>query len=291
MSDLWPKFDIESDKKLNKDFFVIQPFIEKKKKLSYDLSLSNRIDSNYIKYLISLSQEQRVSIIFLFLSIKTKLPCIFQGPSYSGKTHLIKLFSKIIGKTLRIIQLNNDSGLTLITGQISPQTKLKETKIKKIIEILNEIDEIEDLTQFYKDIINLKKPDEWNPNKFKEIIRKIKELPIDIKTAHFEILQKLKNILNEELSFAHHLEEVNTIFLEALKNGDWVLLDGMEAAQPELCEKIISLCYENPILNLYEKGPDFIYSLSSEKFPIHPEFRLFMTYNNKIVEQNKKLSS
>ena len=49
-----------------------------------------------------------------------------QGPSYLGKTYLIKLFAKILGKKLKIIQLNNDSGITLLTGQKSPQSELNK---------------------------------------------------------------------------------------------------------------------------------------------------------------------
>ena len=123
------------------------------------------------------------------------------------------------------------------------------------------------------------------------LLKKIKEFPIDIKTAYFETLQELKNCLNEQLSFIKHLIDEKPIFLEALENGDWVLLDGIDSAQPELYEKIITLCSNKPFLNLFEKGPQYIYSLSSEIYKINSDFRLFITYNNKTVKQSKKLSS
>ena len=122
--DLWPKFDyVDNDEEYIYNF-IIEPFIGKGKKLTYELS--DGYDTENLKYLISLSQDQRISIIFLLLSIKSGLPCILQGPSYSGKTYLIKLFAKILGKKLKIIQLNNDSGITLLTGQKSPQCELNK---------------------------------------------------------------------------------------------------------------------------------------------------------------------
>ena len=51
--------------------------------------------------------------------------------------------------------------------------------------------------------------------------------------------------------------------------GDWILLDGIESAQPELFERIISLCdFSNPSLNLYEKGPEYVYSKNSENLKL-----------------------
>ena len=74
----------------------------------------------------------------------------------------------------------------------------------------------------------------------------------------------------------------------------WVILDGIESAQPELFERLISLCdITNRNLNLYEKGPEYEYTLDNKnpKFRIHKNFRLFITYNPVEIEQSKKLTS
>ena len=42
--------------------------------------------------------------------------------------------------------------------------------------------------------------------------------------------------------------------------GKWVILDGIESAQPELYQRISSLCdLENQNLTMYDNGPDYIY--------------------------------
>ena len=138
-----------------------------------------------------------------------------------------KIICKILGKKLKIIQLNNDSGITLLTGQKSPQCELNKDQIDKVKQIFQKINEIEDLYEFYKGIIDLEKPNEWKPVQFQMLLKKIKEFPIDIKTAYFEILQEIKNCLNEQLSFINHLIDEKPIFLETLENGDCLLLDGM----------------------------------------------------------------
>ena len=138
-----------------------------------------------------------------------------------------KIICKILGKKLKIIQLNNDSGITLLTGQKSPQCELNKDQIDKVKQIFQKINEIEDLYEFYKGIIDLEKPNEWKPVQFQMLLKKIKEFPIDIKTAYFETLQELKNCLNEQLSFIKHLIDEKPIFLETLENGDCLLLDGM----------------------------------------------------------------
>ena len=59
----------------------------------------------------TLSYEQRKCLIVLGLAVKAKLPCILQGPTGIGKSHLIKLFARIFGKKLNIINLNKDNDI------------------------------------------------------------------------------------------------------------------------------------------------------------------------------------
>ena len=69
-------------------------------------------------------------------------------------------------------------------------------------------------------------------------------------------------------------------------------IDGIELAQPELFERISSLCdINNPRLNLFEKGSSYEYSKTPQnpKYKIHQNFRLFFSYNPYDAETNKKL--
>ena len=97
-------------------------------------------------------------------------------------------------------------------------------------------------------------------------------------------MRKIKNfwinlIKNYYLNyhFLKYLKQEDLIFIKSLIEGDRILLYGMESAQPELFERIISLCnFSNPSLNLYKKGAEYIYSKNSEneKYKIQEYFRL-----------------
>jgi len=75
-------------------------------------------------------------------------------------------------------------------------------------------------------------------------------------------------------------------------NGDWVILDGIESAQPELYQRISSLCdLENQNLTMYDNDPEYVYTkyTGKKEFRIHPEFKLFITYNPFEAEPSKRL--
>ena len=77
-----------------------------------------------------------------------------------------------------------------------------------------------------------------------------------------------------------------------MTKGQWIILDGIESAQPELYQRISSLCeLENQNLTMYDNGPEYIYTKKTKdkKFKIHKNFRLFITYNPFEVEPTKKL--
>ena len=100
------------------------------------------------------------------------------------------------------------------------------------------------------------------------------------------ILEVLE-LMEKERRF--NFKEESSLFIEAMTQGEWVLLNGIEFAQPELFEKIMNLCdNEFCSFNLFEKGNKYKYSRKEET--IHKDFKLFITYNPFIVETNKRLS-
>ena len=99
---------------------------------------SNDILNNIEEKFNTLSFEQKKCLIFLGLSVKSNIPCIIKGETGVGKTHLIKLFSKIIGKKLHIFELNKDNDISLLTKHCIFEP-YNEDEIKDINEKLNNI--------------------------------------------------------------------------------------------------------------------------------------------------------
>ena len=254
-----------------------------------DIENQKKIEKKFLSFTLS----QREAAIFLLLAVKANIICIINGPSGSGKGYLIRTFAKACGEKLVNIDLNNDSGVSVITGQITPKSNLSKEEIDELKEIFNKIIEIPELSDIIIENLSVDSPNTWKPNKFRKILETIKTYPKEILEEHEGLINELKNKIMSELSFIKHLVNEDSPFVKAMIEGSWVNLDGIEKAQPELAERILSLCDPiNPYLNLFEKGSDYFYSRTAEnpKFRIHENFRLFMTYNSSDADPSKKLS-
>ncbi|CAF1360682.1 unnamed protein product [Adineta steineri] len=82
---------------------------------------------------------------------------------------------------------------------------------------------------------------------------------------------------------------VESEFVEAIREGWWVLLDNVNSAPSEVLERLNSLTEDNPILNLYENSNGQI--LTQKNGGIHPNFRLFTTANLNRIYTNKLSSA
>ena len=307
--DLWPTIDytdeqdddindIDADNSIsqneNEDFYIRISPMEKKKYLSYKLTNYDISMEILKKKMLSLTPQQRLGLIFLMISLKTNLTCIIQGPTASGKSHLIKLFCELLGEDPEIIELNNDSGISLLTGQIAPKSEIDNEDIAKIQKLLNSCKDSEKLYSIVNKDNFIDNQLNWKPKDFREILKELDSIKKDLNENELNLVKKIEIKFNNELSFLKHLKNQDSPFINALTTGRWVILDGIESAQPELFERLISLCdISNKSLNLFEKGPEYEYTLDNKnpKFKIHENFRLFITYNPVDIEHSKKLTS
>ena len=196
----------------------------------------------------NLTENQKLGIIFLLLSIKSKYVSIIQGPSCSGKTHLVKTFAKLCNKKIEILDLTNETDLSLFTGQLSPSSKINKKIIKRIQDIYKKTKNIKDI--FEKNNFKIDKPKEWTPLQFDKIISDLTNMDLEDNRNGKLLLE----IMKKERNLTSFFDGKKSIFISAMTKGDWVLLNGIESAQPEVFQKLISLCdNKNPCLNLFEK--------------------------------------
>ena len=95
------------------------------------------------------------------------------------------------------------------------------------------------------------------------ILNEIKEQKIgdvDIKLLKEE-LDKLKFFENIDFDFIY------SILINAMKNGEWVLLDDIHFAKAEI-ERLMSLLEEEPTLTIYEDKKNVIYKKRNEETKI-----------------------
>jgi midasin (ATPase involved in ribosome maturation) len=114
---------------------------------------------------------------------------------------------------------------------------------------------------------------------FVEISEKFKKLKVK-----FENIRKQLEILHGKNSNDLTFRFVESEFIEAIRQGHWVLLDNINSAPQEVIERLNSLIEEKPVLNLYEGSE--VANLTLGK-GIHEEFRLFATSNMQRISSNK----
>ena len=108
-------------------------------KKSIEIEALNKFDTLDIEK-NTLSFEQKKCLIILGLVVKAKLPCILQGETGVGKSHLIKLFAKFLGKELHVIELNKDNDVSILAKRhiFKQYNKTEEKEIEDSVDKLFE---------------------------------------------------------------------------------------------------------------------------------------------------------
>ncbi|KAG5519126.1 hypothetical protein PMAC_002214 [Pneumocystis sp. 'macacae'] len=230
----------------------------------------------------------------LIFCIKFNWPCILVGPSASGKTSLIKFISFILGAKLVEFPVNNDIDTTDIIGgfeQIDLILKLNKfitnvqefcksklhflllsfqeknlehviiyNRILQLIEVQGR-QTVSDYRKLLSDIVSL--------------FTELSNLSIAHDSLFQQIFQKLKKyVLADDTYKPTQFEWVDSILVQAVKNGEWLLLDNANLCNSSVLDRINSLMEPKGKLVLNERN-----SLDGKPFLInsHPNFRIILT--------------
>ena len=274
----------------NKDYYLSIRFKNNEVKNEIRLPYYGKINKDEIlKKINTLNIKQKQCILFLALSILCKRACVIQGDTASGKTYLIRLFAEMLGQKLIVYQINKETGLSIFSGQSILLNHLEPEEISTIIKYFEILSEKEYLQTYinenfsFKSFSNENNENQWSVTQFNILIEKIREyVNIINKNMKEEEREKLKNIANELEDLIQpykRFKKNDSMFIEALDKGYWVLIDGIESANPVISDKLIGLCEENAELDLTETGENIIFSDNSMNKKIHPNFHLFINYN------------
>ena len=141
---------------LDKNYLYVKISEDSKRELIIK-TFSSNIDVNEIKSILNgLTNTETRCLFFLILCFKAKIILIIQGETSSGKSFIIRLFSKMLGQKLNVYQMNQDTGLSIFTGQSmlnSKLTKEDEVSFKKVFSNFEEIPIIKDF--FIKNFENV----------------------------------------------------------------------------------------------------------------------------------------
>ena len=221
-----------------------------------------------IKIFESLTKSQKHCFVFLICCIKAKKVPIIQGKTASGKSFLIQQFAKILGQESILYQMNSNTGISLLTGQEIIKEEFDKKELNRMKEAYDNIKNILGNEEKFK---KLKLKD------YKKLIKKIDEKikGKEISLKENELLKEARRIFLITTSAPSRFTHKQSDFISAIKEGKWVILDGIEMSQIQISEKITTLCDENPEINIFESG-EGIHIISKD---FDPNYKLFITYN------------
>ena len=218
-----------------------------------EILLTGNINIKYIKKKINtLTEVQKQCLLFLFISFLSKRTCIIQGPTASGKSKLVSLFAKMIGKELIVYQMNNDTNSSMLSGQKILCNNLTNIEIKKFLDIINIItqlkifsdNKINNKLKIISDNINSNKVDMKQINWVIKILEKYEKKIISKKKEIEEIKDELIKFKKDISLPIKRLLQKEKKFIDAMIEGGIVLIDGIENAPFQIIEKILGLCEE-----------------------------------------------
>ena len=286
-----PSFEYSDDR----DYLKVKISKDSKRELEMK-TISPNIDENEIKsYLNGLTDTETRCLFFLILCFKAKIIPIIQGETASGKSFIIRLFSKMLGQKLNVYQMNQDTGLSIFTGQSmlnSTLTKEDEISFRRIFSHFEEFPIIKDYFVTHFQNTNVEK---WAPQQFADLLEIINDYirdNKDIDSLKMDLLKEGQKKIKEICLPANRFFPSKSVIIESLEKGEWILFDGIESAPEEISEKCSSLNGKNGKLDLYDLGVNNSYARvkkKDEEKQINDNFFLIVSYNPTAQSETKIL--
>ncbi|CAE6540331.1 unnamed protein product [Rhizoctonia solani] len=244
---------------------------------------------------LALLQDQSLNMEVALKCIDSGWLLILNGPTYSGKTSLIRTISSLRGADLQEICMSPGTDATDLLGGFEHSNRELNLKsllgqidafLGKILVSKGLIDgELADLSRSLKATLEVPGPAQVKSalNSLQEVRRRLPE------TSGFEsanIIAKIDSFVLEAASSAGRFEWVDGPLVKAMKEGHWLILDHCNLCSPAVLDRLNSLCETDGVLVLSERG-----TIDGE-IPVivpHPDFRLFMLINPRYGELSRAM--
>lgn len=231
-------------------------------------------------------------------AVSMKEPTLLVGETGTGKTTVVQHLAALLNRDITVINVSQQTESSDLLGGYKPiDTKtfavpLKETfdqlflatfSSKKNEKFSAMVDKFfikshwSNLIKLWKEAVKMASmvfgksdADQEKPKKKRKTL-----------VARHELEKAWKDFAEEVDKFEIQAKQGDKSFLfafvegsliQAVRRGDWVLLDEVNLASPETLESIADLLTESPSITLSEKG-------DAESIKAHPDFRLFACMN------------
>ncbi|XP_042126882.1 midasin [Peromyscus maniculatus bairdii] len=253
---------------------------------------------------LSLLHQSFQSLEPIMKCVQMSWMVILVGPASVGKTSLVQLLAHLTGHTLKIMAMNSAMDTTELLGGfeqvdiIRPWRLLLE-KVEHTVRallrdsLLNSADDTEVVLRAWSHFLLTYKPKclgEDGKGVTMEIVNKLEAVLL--------LMQRLNNKINSysKADFAKLVEEfrgfgvkllqsasgrshgsfewVDSMLVQALKSGDWLLMDNVNFCNPSVLDRLNALLEPGGVLTINERG--MVDGATSTVTP-HPNFRLFLS--------------
>eukprot|EP00756_Hemistasia_phaeocysticola_P032182 Hpha_TRINITY_DN16396_c1_g1::TRINITY_DN16396_c1_g1_i1::g.60969::m.60969 len=238
-------------------------------------------------------------------------PSLVVGPSCSAKTATIVEVARLCNKRLLVIGGQDELDVSDLIGAVSPDRESAlnqicreidaafsqcirvlceprtQTRAGELVATLAHAIEVFDWENHSKTGLRAKKLDGILADLHGLAVKLSKDTSVSrsVSGTLSGVQQRLKHcqLRAESVDWRPSFTFEESRFVQALRQGEWVLFENINTVQQEVVERLLSMLEERPMLDLYESGRKTVLKLASAfegeqiSDPIHPDFRLFFT--------------
>ncbi|XP_043295395.1 midasin isoform X1 [Cervus canadensis] len=253
---------------------------------------------------LSLLHQSLQSLESVMKCVQMSWMVILVGPASVGKTSLVQLLAHLTGHTLKIMAVNSAMDTTELLGGFEqvdltrPWRQLLEKvegTVRALVRdsLLVSADDAEVVLRAWSHFLLTYKPKclgEGGKGVTMEIVNKLEAVLL--------LMQRLNNKINSysKAEFAKLVEEfrsfgvklmqsasgrshgtfewVDSMLVQALKSGDWLLMDNVNFCNPSVLDRLNALLEPGGVLTVSERG---MIDGSTPTVTPHPNFRLFLS--------------
>lgn len=228
------------------------------------------------------------------VSVSMKEPTLLVGETGTGKTTIVQYLAGLLNKNITVINVSQQTESGDLLGGYKPiDTKMIALPLKEEFDALFESTFSSKKNEKFSEMLaKCFAKSKWNHivKLWREAVKMARaalEVETDEspkkkrKTNHTLLISQWKEFESKLESFEIQAKQTEKSFffsfvegslVQAVRRGDWVLLDEINLASPDTLESIADLLVEDPSITLSEKG-------DADSIKAHPNFRLFACMN------------
>jgi midasin len=236
----------------------------------------------------ALSSDQLQTLQWTMICVQQCWPVILVGPTGSGKTLLVEQLAAATGTPLVTLSMNAETdAIDLIGGyeQVDP-TRHATTSLIELCEILSrsckDIAVKGESAQIVEHLLALQSAECYQDDnqRLRELMQR---LPAQAQPIAKRVLELYSNTAETEKAM---FEWVDGPLIDAMQQGQWVVLDNANLCSPSVLDRLNSLLEPNGVLSINEHSNA---DGTPRVIKPHANFRVFLTVDPRFGELSRAM--